>query len=71
VPLVLQQAQIAATGVVVLNHNLENLIVYASTNGSAVRLPHASAVLLQRQVLLRPSFLARFPILPGRSMLQD
>jgi hypothetical protein len=30
------QAQIQATGVVVLNHNLDNLIVYASTNGSAV-----------------------------------
>ncbi len=29
------QAQIAATGVVTLVHNLKNLLVYASTNGSA------------------------------------
>jgi hypothetical protein len=29
------QAQIAATGVVTLVHNLDNLLVYASTNGSA------------------------------------
>lgn len=30
------QAQIAATGVVTLTHNLNNLVMYASTNASAV-----------------------------------
>ena len=43
-PPVYRQAQIQATGVVVLNHNLDNLVVYASTNGSAVRPLRASVL---------------------------